>query len=164
MPLPETTIDRPTARVLLIDPADRTLLFTANEPDDESGRPFWFPPGGGLEADETHEEAAHRELREETGLTGLVLSPCIWLRTHTARIQGRWYRVHERYFVARTMDSRILVNEWTELELQAIKEYRWWTIAEIVASNDLFVPRRLAELLPPVLAGQLPSVAVDVGV
>ena len=160
----ETATDRPTARVLLLDPTGRTLLFTVEEPDEESGRPFWFPPGGGLEAGETHEEAAHRELQEETGLTGLTLSPCIWLRTHTTGIAGNVFRVRERYFVAHAPDSTVLVDSWTDIELQAIKEYRWWTIAEIVASRDVFVPRRLGELLLPVLAGVLPRVPVEVGV
>ena len=36
------------------------------------GRVFWCPPGGGLDAGETHVDAAVRELREETGL---VLAP-----------------------------------------------------------------------------------------
>jgi hypothetical protein len=32
----EHPIVRPTARVLLLDPSDRTMLFTANTPDEET--------------------------------------------------------------------------------------------------------------------------------
>ncbi len=54
--------------VILLDAQQRVLLQLR---DDRPGLPFancWTLPGGKVEADETPEAAAHRELREEIGV------------------------------------------------------------------------------------------------
>jgi 8-oxo-dGTP diphosphatase len=51
------------AYALIVDDRDRVLLALWNESDE----PLWTLPGGGVELNETVEEGAVRELREETG-------------------------------------------------------------------------------------------------
>lgn len=73
---------RPAARLLVIAPDDRVLLFCwTHELLRSPSGSVWITPGGGLEADETHEQAALRELHEETGMV-LPLGPCVWTRRH----------------------------------------------------------------------------------
>lgn len=156
---------RPTSRVILLDPAGRTLLFTVEDPDQDTGKRFWFPPGGGVEPGETHEEAARRELLEETGFD-LPIGPCLWLREHTGHFAPHniWYRSVERYYLVWTDRTEISSDGWTELEVQMLSEHRWWSLGELTASDDLFVPRRLAELLQPILRGDIPRAPIQVGV
>jgi 8-oxo-dGTP pyrophosphatase MutT (NUDIX family) len=156
-----TPIYRPAARILLLDPADRLLLLRT---DLRSDRPLWITPGGGVEQGETPEEAAVRELREETGVVA-PLGPCVWLRRHVLDFNGITLDEDERFYVVRlsaetlTTDAHLLDHERA-----FIHEYRWWTVDEIASSTDWFAPRRLGALLPSIVAGDYPFQPVDCGV
>ncbi|WP_254554909.1 NUDIX domain-containing protein, partial [Salmonella enterica] len=61
--------DRPTSRWLILDGQGRVLLFRFAFADGPlAGSEFWATPGGGCDPGETYEDAARRELFEETGL------------------------------------------------------------------------------------------------
>jgi 8-oxo-dGTP pyrophosphatase MutT (NUDIX family) len=125
----------------------------------------WVTPGGGLEADESYEDGAQRELWKETGLSDVVLSHCVWQRTHRFSIHGQYYEQQERFFVCRigAHDIGEHVNV-DETERDEITDHRRWTADEIEASADEFAPRALAALLRPILRGELPGAPIIVGV
>ena len=138
-------ISRPAARVLVCDPAGRVLMFKARF----EGRQFWITPGGGLNPGETHEEAACRELWEETGLRvdGRALV-CVWTRSHVFEFRGGLYDQQERYYLLQVEEPpQITYDNWEAEERNDLLEHRWWTAEEISASDEVFAPRRLAELL-----------------
>lgn len=152
---------RPAARVILLDPDDRILLIQIQF---DATRTLWLTPGGGLEEGESHEDAARRELFEETGIVDVELGPCVWHRTHVFRFEGVLYEAQERYFVARLAHvPEITTDHRTEIEREMLSDARWWSVDEIAASDETFVPRRLAERLLRLLEGDSAEVAINVG-
>ncbi len=160
---------RHAARVLLLDRDARVLLFRFVDPVD--GSPFWITPGGGLDDGETYEDAARRELREETGLVkpeGLAakgFGPCVWTRTIDIRYGHKRFRQHERYFPLRLDAAQPAIDTggMLDYEVTDLHEHRWWSAEEIAASGDRFAPRRLAALLGALVNEPWPTSPVDVG-
>jgi ADP-ribose pyrophosphatase YjhB (NUDIX family) len=162
MPSAPDPILRPAARVVVVDAADRVLLIRFTEP--ASGRTWWATPGGALEPGETHQQAARRELLEETGLAGIELSPVIWTREHVFAWRGRRYRQQERFFFAR-VDRHELGPELREAHLRdGIDAHRWWTLPELEQTDEVTAPRRLACLLRALLTDGPPDQPIDVGI
>jgi 8-oxo-dGTP pyrophosphatase MutT (NUDIX family) len=79
---------RPVARVVLLGPEQQLLLLLAL--DTVRGNFWWVTPGGGLEAGESFEQAASRELYEETGLECRI-GPWVRTRRHAYWFEGRWF-------------------------------------------------------------------------
>ncbi len=148
---------RAAARVLFLSDGDRLLLLQAEEAS--TGHRWWIAPGGGLEAGESFESAAQRELQEETGRV-LPIGPWVWTRRHIYMWDGRRHDQYERFFVARGMENPISPIKRDSY----VVDHRWWSLGDIEASAEDFAPRRLALLLPPLLRGEYPESAIDCGV
>lgn len=154
---------RPGARVLLLDARDRVLLFRIDDPAVDL-KPFWITPGGGLEDGENFAEAARRELFEEAGVLECKWGPCVWTRPHVWRWGERWIASDERYYLARVATSEVNVERQFSYEREVLTEHRWWSLPELEAARDeIFVPRALASLLAPLLAGDVPTAPIEVG-
>jgi ADP-ribose pyrophosphatase YjhB (NUDIX family) len=154
--LTEPLTERPTARVLLLDRADRILLLKGRLPGARDRPGAWFTVGGGVEPGETYVEAAAREIREETGIADFVLGPVVWVREGVMRMpQPTLFK--ECYLIARCEGGEPDRTLWTDIERELIDDIRWWTHAELLTTGDRVFPPGLAQRLPPLLAGQLPA-------
>ena len=157
----ETPVIRHASRVLLLDARDRLLLFQTFV-GGAIERGIWITPGGGLEPGETHDEAALRELWEETGVVA-DLGPCVWVPQHTFRFGGRLLDERERIFVVRVETAEVHNANWQPEEHDFLAAHRWWSLDEIAASDEWFAPRRIRELLPDIIAGRYPTKPIDCG-
>ncbi|MFD7549202.1 NUDIX hydrolase [Streptomyces sp. NPDC059578] len=140
---------RRVARVVLLDPHDRVLLLHGHEPDDPADD-WWFTPGGGVEGRETREQAAVRELAEETGITDVVLGPVVWRRICSFPFAGRRWDQDEWYYLARTARTAEVAPGgagFTELERRSVVGARWWSCRELAGTHETVYPTRLAGLL-----------------
>ena len=136
---------RRAARLLVVDPCTRTVLLFQYE---DGGRTWWATPGGGLEADETYEEAAAREAREELAISSESFLP-LWHRTVEFSFRGLFVRQHERYFLIRIWSQRIsLAPEAHDAHArEGILAARWWSRDEIDATSEQIFPEDLADRL-----------------
>ena len=139
---------RSSARLIVINPLSQVLLFRfAHNRGPLKGQVFWATPGGGLEPGESFEQAAVRELEEETGFRD-TLGPELFRRHIVMQLPTGDYVVSdERYFLVRAQSDALSNAGWTALEKEVMAEHRWWSRAALVRTDEIIFPDMLADAL-----------------
>ncbi len=156
------TLRRPAARVVLLDREGRIFLVNSEDPIDPRKPPWWEIPGGGIDAGESSEDAARRELWEETGIADVEMGPCIWTQHVEFDFGGYHFDSRERIHVAWCDGGDYRPKHLEALEAAAFLGARWWPLDELLASEVPVLPTRLREFLPPIVAGELPAEPIDI--
>lgn len=159
--MPPTPVPRPTARILLVDDAERVLLFSAPLTADPA-RTGWFTPGGGVRDGETLAQAALRELAEETGhvVAPDQLGPVVALSSGTWSAGDTVYLATNSFFFVRAGHPGVDTSGQETLERSVITGHRWWTLADLQAATDPVFPVGLAGLVDQLLTTGVPAMPV----
>jgi 8-oxo-dGTP pyrophosphatase MutT (NUDIX family) len=157
------TLRRQAARVVLLNRDRHVLLLSASDPVDRAKPPWWEIPGGGIDPHESSDDAARRELYEETGITDVEIGPCVWTQHSVFDFAGMHFDQHERVHVAWCDDAHDVQPAALEMfEAAAFSGHRWWDLDSLLASVEPVLPHRLREFLPALVAGDLPTEPVDI--
>lgn len=148
-------IRRRAARVLVLDEADRLLLFRGLDPGDPDSGPGWFTVGGGVDPGESVLGAAAREVRGETGLVDVDLGPPVWVRDFEFRFEGVRHAQQEYLHVDRVTGASVDTGGFNDVERRSVLGHHWWSAAELASTADVVHPPQLAELLATALTGEV---------
>ncbi|WP_426115173.1 NUDIX hydrolase [Massilia sp. PWRC2] len=147
---------RPTARLLVTDPAGRVLLFQFMHRDGAlAGQRYWATPGGGVDPGETCEAAARRELREETGIIVTSVGAPVARRQQLFMVDsGASVRDDEVYFHVPVAAQAISHAGWTAYERRCMTAHRWWSMLDLAQTCETIWPQDLSRLLASVTTAQ----------
>lgn len=131
--------------MLLVDEAERLLLFLDSDLGLDPVVHWWVTPGGGVDPGESDHDAAVRELQEETGLSvapDALVGPFL-TRSVLHGYSDKVVEQTEVFLLARVPAFEVDTAGHTEEEQLTVADIRWWTRAELDATADDVWPRDL---------------------
>ena len=151
VPAPEDRprLDRRAVRVLVLDEADRMLLFQDSDLGLDPVTHWWVTPGGGVDPGETDLEAAVRELWEETGLVvdaADLVGPLL-TRLVVHGYSDKVVDQTEVFYVVRVPAFEVDTTAHTEEEQLTVVDIRWWSLADLATTRDDVWPRDVLTVL-----------------
>ncbi|MEV0307383.1 NUDIX hydrolase [Nonomuraea fuscirosea] len=156
---------RESARVLLIDRADRLLLYRGRLLQVEDPPYAWFTPGGGLDPGESARQAAARELREELGhvVSPDALGPVVATSEGPWTTGGRRFFSRDSFFALRVDELDVDTSGMDQEERESTDRFHWWTLGELsgpAPGGEQVVPAGLGPLVSRIISGDPPATPV----
>lgn len=153
---------RPTVRLIVVDQQQRILLYKVDDTipvhvDRPAMIVYWNTPGGGIEPGESFEQAACRELWEETGIQIDYVGPWIWHYDRLLHFPNGSLMLRERFYLVMVATPQVTLTNLLPHEQETHRGLRWWALDEIIQSDEPFMPPGLARLLQPILEGEIPD-------
>ncbi|SDB88502.1 NUDIX domain-containing protein [Acinetobacter boissieri] len=113
-----------------------------------AGQSYWATVGGGVKTNETFQQAACRELLEETGLSINDVGPCIATRSFEMQLPSAETVIADEHFFAVFIENNdIKMDSWTKHEKSVIKQYQWWHLNELKNTPETVFPNNIPHIL-----------------
>jgi 8-oxo-dGTP diphosphatase len=140
---------RLSARLLVLDPSGRILLFRfVHRNGALAGQDYWATPGGGVEDGETFEQAAIRELEEETGIRVRDIGLEVGRREFVLQLHnGERVMADERFFLVKLTAASLSRDGWTAQVVEVMADHRWWSLDELAQTSATIWPENLLAML-----------------
>jgi TDG/mug DNA glycosylase family protein len=151
-------VSRRAVRALVVDPSERVLLLRFQPTVD--AEVWWATPGGGIEPGESELEALRRELREECGLEFDDPGPVVWEREHVFPWNLELLRQHECFHLIRVGHHELAPT--VDLAAEGVRGARWWSLEELVQTDERVAPPALRRGVARLLAAGAPAEPLDV--
>ncbi len=135
---------RRAARLIVLDPEGRALMFRYDVPGRD---PFWVTAGGECEPDESFEDAARRELLEETGFTADPGPQIARMTPEFITVEGEPVQADERFFLVHVTEAVIDISRHTAQEQRLMTQHRWFTRTELADWPEAVFPANLGEMI-----------------
>ncbi len=135
---------RRAARLIVLEPEGRALMFRYDVPGRD---PFWVTAGGECEPGESFEDAARRELLEETGFTADPGPQIARMTPEFITVQGEPVQADERFFLVHVAEEAIDTSRHTATELALMTQHRWFTLDELKSWPEAVFPANLADMI-----------------
>ena len=145
---------RQAGRMFVLDEDQRVLLIHERR-DIGSELSHWITPGGGVEPGESLAEAAVREVYEETGLRPALDPAAEPMFEERVRFTiGGLDLIQTNFYFLVHVPSGLPVQPagHTEIERLVVLGHRWWSLAELAASDVVREPVTMVELIERALA------------
>ena len=118
--------------------------------------PTWTLPGGGIEADESAEACARREIFEETGYQYSGELTRHWYGTIEFSHQGKSFKVHEQYFFAPIQKTfKPTTSQMMDYEKDFTLDIAWCSLKQLEQQHCS--PRQVPRMLKQVTSDVLPQ-------
>ena len=126
-------------------------------------RTVWVTPGGGVDENESFEQALKRELYEELGIEFDGPYRHIYSRNKPfVKKSGEEFMSEERYYLVTLDNKTFSFDHMTAAEKRLTKAWKWWPIDEIQNSSELFFTDNLFEKMSNIVNGDIPTEVAEI--